>query len=252
MCRCMEIFADLHCHSSLDPIDGPKGRGVIPTSNTYEAALDRAVACGIKVLAFTHHEHLIHTPRMVTAAKKRGILLLPGFEALIEGCDVVLINPTTDNIRTFAQLAAERRRNPGLFVLAPHPFYPGANALGLRLLRHIELFDAIEYCHFSLPYWNVFNWLAMLVAWKRRLPLIGTSDAHQLATFGIAKTRVRLARAGRLEASAVVQALKSREACTVVSRHITHDYLWRVLRGVRLSDFFKGRQAAREQSSSDP
>ncbi len=251
-----EVFADLHCHTNLDPVDGVHAgaRGIVNYS--YQQALAAAAKAGITVLSFTHHQKLICTKKMITDAKRCGIHLLPGFEAVIEGHDVVLINPTTDAIHTFDQLAAERKKNPNLFVLAPHPFYPSSHSLGFALLRHVELFDAIEFCHFYTSWWNVFNWIAICVAHTHKKTLIGTSDSHHLQTFGLTKTRIKFYSASNYLVSyskktrvntisnsqtspELFVALRTPNSCQVITQPISFSYLWRVLSSIaRMSGFF--------------
>ena len=180
---------DIHCHSSLDPLDGPQGNDFVKYS--WKEAIDTAARVGIDVFSLTHHEKLIFTKEMELYASKRGILLLPGFEATIEGRHVVIINPSTDRITTFEQLALERKRNPSCFILAPHPYYPGSSPLDSYLTKHIELFDAIEYCHFHGFGFDMFNKKAAKIAKQYNLPLIGTSDAHYLDTIGTTYTLIK-------------------------------------------------------------
>lgn len=222
----MKLRVDLHSHTNLDPVDGVYGLNVVKYD--YIEALDAAVKAKISVLSLTHHKKLIFTKKMQLNAKKRGILLFPGFEAVIEGCDVVLINPTTDKITTFSQLRKEKSKNDLLFVLAPHPFYFGGRSLGLKLIKNIELFDGIEYCHFHTWWFNIPNWLAMLVARFYDKSAIGTSDAHNLDGFGLTYSEVNLS---RIDKNTIISNLKKSKNVSYRTKCINITYFLRVFRG---------------------
>jgi predicted metal-dependent phosphoesterase TrpH len=68
-------------------------------------------------------------------------------------------------------------------IVAPHPYFPGTYSLNGLLLKHRNLFDALEYCHFYSPRIN-FNQKAIEVCQSHGFPLIGNSDAHFLSQFG--------------------------------------------------------------------
>ena len=50
-------------------------------------------------------------------------------------------------------------------------------------MKHLNLFDALEYCHFYTPMIN-FNQKAVAVSRSFGFPLIGNSDAHFLSQLG--------------------------------------------------------------------
>ena len=116
-------------------------------------------------------------------AKRKGLLLLPGFEKHIEGKEVVVLNYLGDltRINTFADL--ERIKADGAFFFAPHPFYYLPTNLGDTLLNHLDLIDAIEYSHYYTSFFNP-NRKAVQVATHFRKPLLGNSDAHRLVQLG--------------------------------------------------------------------
>src|SRR5205814_2292338 len=69
-------------------------------------------------------------------------------------------------------------------IFAPHPFYLLGGSIGeKRLEKHIDCFDAIEYCHFHTVGWNL-NDSAKRLAERYDKPLLATSDAHRLDFFG--------------------------------------------------------------------
>lgn len=61
--------------------------------------------------------------------------------------------------------------------MAPHPYYFERSCLKAKLIEHIDVFDAIEYCCLYLPGINM-NRKAVVAAQRYGLPLIGTTDTH--------------------------------------------------------------------------
>jgi predicted metal-dependent phosphoesterase TrpH len=179
----MPLKADFHLHTR-------EGDGFI----TYDARglVDRAAALGYGVLSITNHDTLTFTRDLARYAEDRGILLVPGVEATIEGRHVLVYNldVAPRHLRTFADLRRLRARE--WLVVAPHPFFPASYALGDRLLEHLDLFDAIELSHFYTRRLD-FNGRAVRLAREARLPLIGTSDAHLVRQFGATYSLVEAA-----------------------------------------------------------
>jgi predicted metal-dependent phosphoesterase TrpH len=68
-------------------------------------------------------------------------------------------------------------------IVAPHPYFPGSYSLNGHLLKHLNLFDALEYCHFYSSMIN-FNQRALEVCQSHGFPLVGNSDAHFLSQMG--------------------------------------------------------------------
>lgn len=167
----IRLKADLHTHSGDDPYDK------IPYSS--EMLIDAAAQLKYDVLAITLHQDFLFFERVVKYAHRRGIILLPGFEATIDGKHVLILNPHPgqERVSTFQELEQLERGNS--FIVAPHPFYPDSTCLGRDLEPHIGLFNAIEYCCFYFPGAN-FNRRAAKIAKQYGLPLIGTTDAHTL------------------------------------------------------------------------
>ena len=166
-----ELKADFHTHSADDPRDD--------LSHSTEVLLDAAAQLNFRVLALTCHEGVTVTERLRAYARRRGITLVPGLEACIEGKHVVILNPDGEQAAaaTFAELRALGRRDAAF--LAPHPYYPSRSSLGRALEANIDLFDAVEFCTLYVRGAG-FNRRAVRVARKYGLPLIGTSDLHTL------------------------------------------------------------------------
>ena len=200
----MHLKADLHLHTrEREPWIAYDTRNLI----------DRAASQGFQVLSITNHDALTWRADLAAYAASRGILLIPGVEATVEGKHVLVLNPNVppDRLQTFADL--RRLRGPDWLVIAAHPFYPTAFCLGERLVREIDLFDAIEFSHFYRPRLD-WNRKAVTLARAVGLPLVGTSDSHIPRQFG---TTYSLIEADEPTVASVVAAVRKGRV-TVVSR----------------------------------
>ncbi|MBI2464501.1 PHP domain-containing protein [Candidatus Peregrinibacteria bacterium] len=168
----IKLKAALHCHTGEDPQD--------PIPYTAREFLDQAALFKFEVVSFTCHDFFFWNEKIKKYAEEKNILLIPGIEKKIEGKHVVILNANkeTENIKTFEQLAALKKKFE-YFVLAPHPFFPGRISLGKKLIQYINLFDAIEFSYFYSKKINA-NKKAEKIAKKYNKPLIGTSDIHVL------------------------------------------------------------------------
>jgi len=91
------LKADLHLHTrEAEPFIAFDAYGLI----------DRAAREGFQVLSITNHDTLTFSDRLAAYARARGILLIPGAEATIEGRHVLLYNIDVplSAIGTFARL----------------------------------------------------------------------------------------------------------------------------------------------------
>ncbi len=178
------LKSDLHIHTSMDRYDDIK--------YSPEEFIDFASSLGFEVLSFTHHNLVYFTEDLKNYAKKKGILLIPGVELTIKGAHVLVYNVTEDDVKditTLDHLKKLKRKKKDIFIIAPHPFYHTRHCLKNNLIKHIKLFDAIEYCHFYSKYHNP-NDKAVEVAKKYRKPLIGTSDSHKIFQFNNTYTMI--------------------------------------------------------------
>ena len=134
---------------------------------------------GFDVLAYTSHKKFRFKQEYADYAAKKGILLIPGIETEIQRKHIVILNCNkgAEELKTFKELANYKKRNPNIFVLAPHPFVFSLKSLYSKLLKNIDLFDAIEMTVFSNKIFN-FNKKAEEAAEKYQKPLIATSDTH--------------------------------------------------------------------------
>lgn len=215
----MILKADLHLHTH---------EGEVSIRYDARGLIDRAVREGFQVLSITNHNLVTYTEGLAAYARARGILLIPGTEATIEGKHVLLYNADVEpaRVRTFADL--RRLRGPDWLVAAPHPFFPHPSCLRDRLLKEIDLFDVIEFSHFYTRRIN-FNERATGVAREVGLPLLGTSDSHLVEQFG---TTFSIIEAENTVAG-VLAAIRKRQV-RVVSRPLTLKQCARIMMGLIL------------------
>ena len=167
------LKADLHLHTAEDPLDH--------VTYTAKELISKAADEGFDVLSITNHHRLTFDKNLFSYAKERGILLIPGIELSVRKRHVLLLNPPAKGVSDFSSLSALRR--PDRLIIAPHPYFPNPRSLNGLLLKNLDLFDAIEYCHFYSPRIN-FNHKAIVLSKATGLPLIGNSDTHFLFQFG--------------------------------------------------------------------
>jgi predicted metal-dependent phosphoesterase TrpH len=174
------LKADFHIHTREDPKDF--------LDYTAHDLLARAHDLGFRVLAITLHGKVLEDPALTAAAAAHGIRLIPGTELRLEGADVVLLNVSAREaaaIHKWSDLAPLReRRGKSVFIIAPHPYFLLGGSMGeRRLLDSIDLFDALEVCHFHTAWFNR-NRRTFHMAERFHKPLVATSDAHRLSGFG--------------------------------------------------------------------
>jgi predicted metal-dependent phosphoesterase TrpH len=192
----MPLKVDLHIHTKEDKEDRI-------SYSSYEL-IDEAVLRGFDAIAITNHETLTYTRELESYATARGIVLIPGVEAVIRGKHILLINmPFQDNsYNSFQDILGQKAADN--LVIAPHPYFPGSTSLDGHLEAIPHLFDAIEYSHFYAR-WINFNRQAIRFAHKHRLPVLATSDAHTLDQFGLAYSLVEAEK----NPDAIIQAIKA-------------------------------------------
>jgi predicted metal-dependent phosphoesterase TrpH len=196
------IKIDLHIHTLDDPKDA--------VDYSAHQLLERARTLGFRVLAITLHDAVFSRKEVFADAAAMGILLIPAAEMRLHGADVIVLNVSAEEmaeLKSFDDLRRLRaRRGDSIFTIAPHPFYLFGGSIGSRLLREIDCFDAIEFCHFHAGLFNP-NRRAKRVASRFGKPLIATSDAHRLHAFGRHYTSIPVPAA--LNAENVFAALRS-------------------------------------------
>jgi predicted metal-dependent phosphoesterase TrpH len=191
------LRCDLHLHTNDDRYDRVR--------HDVVALIDRAAVLGLDVIAVTNHLGISRREDAREHARARGILLLDGVELTVEGRHVLLIEPAADvdpgRIRRFPDLRAVRR--PESLLVPAHPFFPGPTRFGRELLDHGELWDALEHAHFYVRGLD-FNRPAERAARELGIPLLATSDAHDLRNMGSSHTLVRAPR----DPAAVLSAIR--------------------------------------------
>jgi len=175
----VRLKCDLHTH-----VAGDRWKDhVAPEILSPVDFIDGASSMGFDVLSLTYHDFLYHDPDVWAYAKERGVVLVPGIERSFDRRHVLLYNcPHAESIKSLGALRHYRDLFPRCLVIAPHPFYRGQVCLGRMLVRNIDCFDAIEYCHFYTRLFNP-NRTAVRVARKFSLPMVGCSDAHRMEDF---------------------------------------------------------------------
>jgi predicted metal-dependent phosphoesterase TrpH len=168
------LKADLHIHTSEDPED------LVLYSATE--LIDRACGLGYSVLAITNHNRVTYSKYLNDYAKERGIILIPGTEATIQGRHILLYKMDFNHVDLNKIANLKHLKRPDNLIIAPHPYFPSFVALRGMLKLHVNLFDAVEYCHCYTRILD-FNRPAQKFAKKHHLPLVGTSDAHQRCQF---------------------------------------------------------------------
>lgn len=167
------LKADLHLHAGEDVFH--------KLGYTSKELIDYMAKLGFKVIALTFHKNVHYNKELVDYADKKGILLISGVERFVDGVEVLIYNLTNEEaqqINSFEELRAfKKKKGKKVLVIAPHPFFLRKDCLGDKLVKNIDLFDAIEYSHFYLSSINL-NKKAVRVARKHGVPVVGNSDAH--------------------------------------------------------------------------
>jgi predicted metal-dependent phosphoesterase TrpH len=170
------LKVELHTHTADDPVD--------PIPHTTLELIDHAAGLGYDALAITLHERQLDLRPFASYAAERHIVLIPGVECTVEGRHVLLLNFArgAEDVRTFADLARLKAREPGL-VVAPHPFFPATVCLRGALERHAHLFDAVERNAMFIRGAD-FNRAAERFAARHGKPVVGNCDVHRLSQLG--------------------------------------------------------------------
>ncbi|MBU2440759.1 MAG: hypothetical protein KKA43_00330, partial [Nanoarchaeota archaeon] len=138
------LKADFHIHTREDPYD----KYLI--SYTAKDLIRFAAKKGFEVLSITNHESVYFNKVIYDYAKKKGILLIPGAGAKIEGKHVLLINITNDDLKKIKIFEDLKKLKDSALIIAPHPFFIKKSCLGIKLEKYIDYFDAVEYSHYYM------------------------------------------------------------------------------------------------------
>lgn len=168
------LKADLHLHTADDPLDRIR--------YTSKELISKAADEGFDVISITNHHRMTFNQDLLSYARERGVLLIPGVEMTIQRRHVLVLNPPPHK-KCSDFFCLSKLRRPETLIIAPHPYFPGTYSLNGYLLKHRNLFDALEYCHFYSPMIN-FNQRTVEVSQSFGFPLVGNSDAHFLSQLG--------------------------------------------------------------------
>jgi predicted metal-dependent phosphoesterase TrpH len=212
------LRGDFHHHIDADPVDGRFVR------HSAGQLLDHAAAAGLNVLAITCHESVPYDGDATRYAARRGVLLLRGMEATVDGRHVLLLNfpEFPPGVCTIADIAACKTADA--LVIAPHPFYPAGSAGGHILTSNPALFDAVEFSGLYTALTPQFNRRATEHARTVGLSVVGNSDTHFLWQVGRTFTLID----ATPEPRAVVEAVR-RGRVQVVTRPLSWVHLARFI-----------------------
>ncbi|MFH1174029.1 MAG: PHP-associated domain-containing protein [archaeon] len=212
------LKADFHLHAKEDTQDW--------IAYTAKELVDLAVNKGFSVLSFTFHDVCFYPKELVTYARKKGILLLPGIEKTIEHKHVLLINyplrdkkkiEQIDNFSTLRKYLNSLKlvERESLLTVFAHPrfWFIGMSKSVFR--KNIDLADALEYQSFRHVLYD-FNEDILRLASKYHKRTIGNTDAHLLNQFGHTYTNI----VAKKEAKSIIQAIK-RGKSNITSRSLS-------------------------------
>jgi len=179
------LKADFHLHTHEDLYDS----WIVKYS--AKDLIRLAAKQKFEVLSITNHMSVFFNQLIKGFAKKKGILLIPGAEARIQGKDVLIINITNDELAKIKKFDDLEKIKDSALIIAPHPFFLTGHCLDTKLVKHIDKFHAVEFSHFYTkalinPFFKFIagNPRAVAIAEKYHKPIIGTSDAHKLYELG--------------------------------------------------------------------
>jgi predicted metal-dependent phosphoesterase TrpH len=169
-----KLKVQFHIHSKQDPRDNIK--------YSEKQIIDRASRLGYDSIAITCHDVIIFNEDLKKYAEKKRILLIPGIEKTIQKKHVVILNAdlAAQSINSFEDLKKYKDNHPESLIIAAHPYYPGSVSLKKEFDKHHKLFDAVEYSWFHSKRFNKCNEKAAAASEKYDLPILGTSDNHNL------------------------------------------------------------------------
>jgi predicted metal-dependent phosphoesterase TrpH len=113
------LKGDFHLHTREDAKDSVR--------YSAKEMIDRASMLGYKVLSITNHNRVTYSEELKDYAYEKGILLLPGVEATIQGKHVLLLGKRDYSMGEIRSIEGLRdTREEGVVIVAPHPFFPSA------------------------------------------------------------------------------------------------------------------------------
>jgi predicted metal-dependent phosphoesterase TrpH len=169
------LKTDLHIHAKGDPKD-------LFLKHTPKQVIDLAAKYKFQVISFTFHNKIYYNKQIINYAKKKNILLIPGVEATIEECHILIYNITNKQLKKIKKIKDLKKLPKTSLIIAPHPYHIAVSALGKKLMENIDLFDAVEYSSHYMRVYNQ-NLKAEEIAKKHKKPMIGATDLHLIEDF---------------------------------------------------------------------
>ena len=180
------LKSDFHVHSKEDWYDN------FIIKHSAKDIIRRAAKEKFEVMALTHHNHVFYSNGLKSFAKKKGVLLIPGAEATVEGCHVLHIGADNRHLAKVTDLASLERIKDEVVLIAAHPFFHLPICIGERFFEHHRNFHALEFTSFytgSMMHWPLKavngNFRAAETAKKYGKALVGNSDCHRPYDFNI-------------------------------------------------------------------
>lgn len=172
------LKCDFHIHTKEDIKD-------VWIKYNAKQIISYGAKLGFEVMSITNHQNVFFNNDIKYYAKKKGVLLIPGTESLVDGKELIILNMPKKYWKKeeFLFNQIEKMRANNILTIAPHPFYPLKTCMGKLIYKHKNLIDALEYSHFYSWWFNRYNKKTVIAAKKLNLPLIGTSDVHKIYQF---------------------------------------------------------------------
>jgi predicted metal-dependent phosphoesterase TrpH len=176
--------------------------------HTPKELIEKAAELKYEVLAITTHKKVIFSEELRIFAEQKGIVLLSGIELQIKGKHVLAINviQKIENVRSFEDLYAYKNSHPECLIIAPHPFFISGSLMKKKLIKNIDLFDAIEHSFFYTKMFNL-NKPAVKIAKKYGKPMVATSDCHILRLLDLGYTMVNAEK----NPNSIIKAIKNNQ-----------------------------------------
>lgn len=206
----MKLKADFHIHTKGDPSDKLIRHSVFDI-------IDRAKENNFDVLAITHHRRVYFSEEAREYAESKGILLIPAVELEIHSMHVIMLNPPSHDvsgIKDFSDIIKFKNASNAL-IIAPHPFFPGANCLNSNFFKNRELFDAVE-INGVYTSWLNYNKSLKSTLKDDEIPIVGSSDTHFLSQFGLTYSLVEAEK----NIDSILEAIRKNKV-EVISRPLT-------------------------------
>jgi predicted metal-dependent phosphoesterase TrpH len=195
------LKADMHLHTNEDPQDSKK------INYSSHELIDYLARNNFDVFSITLHNHMFEKGVMdevISYAKNKGLIMIPGIEKTIEQNHVLIYNmdkECAEKISTYPELKKtfleygirDIRKRDSILIVASHPHYPSKSAINNRLFDLRRLFHGLEYNSFYLK-WDIlnFNKQTPYEAERWGKALMGNTDAHRLEQIGNTYTNIHV------------------------------------------------------------